>query len=136
MNTQFLFEVGTQELIAQKRWGRAYRRGAKRFELRFETRNWLEARLGTPCAFSWYEKGRSRMRFHYPEPHMTGSYGYFCSLGQFWTAFELDAKWAQGFYTEDGEDDTGLGGFKEFVKFYAAKKKGERKKCVWFEPQP
>ena len=76
------------------------------------------------------------MRFHFPDPHMTGSYGYFSTLDQFWNSFELDTKWAQGFYTKDGEDDTGLRGFKQFVKFFAAKKKGKTKKVVWFEPQP
>ena len=66
---------------------------------------------------------------------MKGKYGYFGTLDDFWSAFYSDAKLAQGFYTEDGADETGLRGFQEFVRFFSNKKKGKSKKCVWFEPQ-
>ena len=117
------------------KWGRAYQRKAKKLEMRLHTKKWLADRLGTQNVFGFYDGGgRKRMWFQFPQPHSLGTHGYFPTLEDFWRAFADKPQWAAGFYTADGQDETGMQGFKDTVAELA--EKISTKQCVWFEVLP
>ncbi len=125
-------EMAKNTLIIKKKWGEAYKRG-KRMEFRFYTLKWLRSRFGRVSRFVW-GWGNHRMKFRFPDFHMTSSYGVFASVNMFWKTFNSDDAWASGFYSKDGIDNSGREGFKEFV--LKDSKKHPHSKCLWFRPQP
>jgi hypothetical protein len=122
-----------EEFLLKQKWGEAYLRNAKKFELRLSGRQWLHNRLGKEAFFSWRRAGLQLMPFMFPAPNMAGLYGSFDTLDLFWEAFDANPAWARGFYTQDRIGDTGLQAFKDFVAKLAYGYKGSQ--CAWFAPQ-